>query len=196
MNKIFQIKYGEKIMSNRKGSVLGILGLIIGMSGLSLGGYAFISTLNISRQINSSDSVYKARAYRSTSLSIPQAAWTKIDFDFLDYDEGSNFDILNDRFTCPYEGYYLVSGMVTFVWLDVDTAMYVAVIKNDIVWEAASASEASHNDFVSAGVTDIIYLELGDTIDLRVYHTSISTRNVYGSSTGGYTFLTVSLFDD
>ena len=142
------------MMGKRKVSIFSILALIIGLSGLGLGVYSLYNYQQLVSQVEPPKPL--ARASLAFSYSTPSTSWTPINFDVLDYDVTSDFNIITNRFICPTSGYYLISGMVTFIMQDGETILLAAYREG--VYEAGSLAQASHSDSLSTGFTDIIYL--------------------------------------
>ncbi|MHA1320092.1 MAG: hypothetical protein ACTSQ1_09800, partial [Promethearchaeota archaeon] len=103
-------------MGKRKISIFSILTVIIAISGLGLGVYSLYNYQQFVNQVEPQSPL--VRATLTISYSIPSTTWTTINFNVLDYDETGDFNIITNRFICPTSGYYLVSGMVTFIMQD------------------------------------------------------------------------------
>ena len=179
-------------MVERKGSVFGIITLIIGIAGLGLGGYSLYSNLQILNQTNVQEENQSiTRVFKSGSTVISENTWWKIDFDVLDFDVYNNFNIITDVFNCTNPDYYQISGLITFVLLQDGEEAYAAIVKNNAINEAINIVHASNTGAISTGVVDIVYLSEGDTIELQTYHTGSGGRGVYGSPNGVYTYLSI-----
>jgi len=178
-------------VGKRKVSIFSILALIVGLSGLGLGVYSLYNYQQLVNQIEPQKPL--ARVFVAFSYSIPSTSWTTINFDVLDYDETGDFNIVTDRFICPTSGYYLISGMVTFIMPDGETILLAAIREG--VNEAGSLAHASHSDSLSTGFTDIIYLNAGDYLELRAFHTGSAPRSIFGNAEGTYTYFTIAATD-
>ena len=179
------------MVGKRKVSIVSILALIVGLSGLGLGVYSLYNYQQLVNQVEPPRSL--ARASLAFSYSTPSTIWTPINFDVLDYDVTSDFNITTNRFICPTSGYYLISGMVTFTMQDGETILLAAYREG--VYEAGSLAHASHSDSLSTGFTDIIYLNAGDYLELRAYHTGSGSRSIFGNAEGTYTYFTIAATD-
>ena len=180
------------MVGKRKVSIVSILALIVGLSGLGLGVYSLYNYQQLVNQVEPPRSL--ARASLAFSYSIPSTTWTTINFDVLDYDETGDFNIITNRFICPTSGYYLVSGMVTLIMQDGETIQLAAFREG--VYEAGSLAHASHSDGVSTGFTDIVYLNVSDYLELRAHHTGSGSRSIFGNAEGTYTYLTITAVDN
>ena len=267
-------------MSERKVSVLGILALLIGISGLGLGGYSIISNLSLSSQINAPEDISvhvinpdggeivsgqvsieaivigsdsysismlrngtsigsilplvwdtaaisdgwwnitviiqddssakvaehevivfvlnnkpASRAYRASSMVLTATVWHDVDFNVLDYDIGSDFNMGTDEFVCPYKGIYLISGRVTMLSLQDGEEMHLVINKNGVGFVSRTITHASHTGPISANVVDILSLDKGDTIKLRLFHDGAGARTLYGTTDGINTYLSIAAIE-
>jgi len=172
-------------MGKRKVSIFSVLVLVIGLSGLGVGAYSLYQVISPKPL---------ARACLVTSYSTPNGLWFKVDFDVLEYDVSGDFNIITDRFICPTSGYYLISGMVTFIAMQDGETLSVAVFREG-VREAGSIVQAAHTNVLSVGLTDIVYLNAGDYVELQAYHTGGAPRTIYGTTAGTYTYFTIAATD-
>jgi len=173
------------MVGKRKGSIVGVLAFILGLSGLGLGAYSLYQVISPKPL---------ARAFVSSSHSVPSSTWTVIDFDVVDYDVTSDFNIVTDRFVCPTSGYYLISGKVKFVNMLDGEAIFTTVFREGVS-EIESSVYGSNTVSLSANFADIVYLNAGDYVELRVYHTGSFSRSIYGDTEGTYTYLTIAATD-
>jgi len=174
------------MMGKRKVSIFSVLVLIVGLSGLGLGVYSLY-------QLESPKPLVKA--FVSSSQSVPDHNWTVVDFDAVDYDVTGDFNIGTNRFICPTSGYYLISGTVTFtVMLDGDY-IFAGVYREGILI-LQSTVYGSQTVILSVSFTDIVYLNAGDYIEVRVYHGGSSDRAIHGNTEGTYTYLTITATDN
>ena len=160
--------------------------LIVGLSGLGVGGYSLFNQLYPPKSLT--------RAYLNTAYAVSSGSWEAVNFDVLDYDTTANFDIVTDRFICQISGYYLISGMLMFSLMLDGEAIFLAAFVEGIL-ESGSGAHASQADKLSTGFTDIVYLNAGDFLELRVFHTGVGPRTINGNSAGSYTYLTIAATD-
>ena len=173
------------MVGKRKVSIFSVLVLIIGLSGLGLGAYSLYQVISPKPL---------ARAFVSSGHSVPDHNWTVVDFDIVDYDVTSDFNIVTDRFVCPTSGYYLISGKVKFVIMLDGEAIFVAVFREGVS-EIESSVYGSNTVSLSTNFADIVYLNAGDYVEVRVYHTGSLSRSIYGNTEGTYTYLTIEATD-
>jgi hypothetical protein len=182
-------------MAVSKGSVLGIIALILAITGAGLGGYSLYTTLTVPSQ-QSEAHYHMARAYLNATYDISYEHWHTVNFTALSYNVGGNFDLDTDLFTCTYEGYYLISGMVTLEPLDTGYEMNIAIVRNSVTFEAGTIVQGSYLGPISAGVADVLYLYVGDVIELQVWHTYITPSTVYGNQDDRSTYLSIMLIEN
>jgi len=136
----------------------------------------------------------RARAYESTAqAAIATATWTQVNFNSVQFDEKSEFDAAtNYRFTAKAEGYYQVNARVEFDFsaaTDADDYSYVSLA---IYVSGAEYSRGNQLGLKGAGTTflrnnnapvisDVVYLQVGQYIDIRVYQ---NTGSAYSLRTG------------
>ena len=126
----------------------------------------------------------RARAYLSGSAqSIPDSTSTKIQLDTENYDGLGEFDpVTNHRFTAQNAGYYLICGSVLYTQ-PVDGGSYVARIhKNGVEITGQSLIAAANNKHISPLCTDIVYLDVGDYLELYTWHDSGTAKNAYNNT--------------
>lgn len=131
----------------------------------------FQMTSQTSNSASVSSTTAKARAYRNSSTqSINNATFTKVQLNAETYDPGSNFDIAtNYRFVAPTTGYYQISGTVFYDSAVTDKRYIAAVYKNGSeIFE--NESHASHANGISVTCTDIVFLSATDYVELYTYH--------------------------
>ncbi len=182
-------------MAKRKRSVLGIIAFIFSILGLGLGGYAIYYTLGITNQTVMPEA-HLARAYLTSSYTVTDFNWHVINFNAIDYNVGNDFDLATDTFTCTYAGYYLISGMVTLNYLVDGEYMYVGIYRNTTILEAANCVQASQSSVASAEIVDILYLNIGDSIQLKVLHSHTPDTDVFGLSSATWTYLSIALIQN
>jgi len=180
-------------MGKRKVSIFSILTFLVGISGLGLGVYSLYNYQQLITQVEPPRPL--VRVFVSASSSIPSTTYTTVNFDVIDFDVTGDFNIMTDRFISPSSGYYLISVMVTFTPM-YDGEYILAAAYSEGGYEAGSYAQASHTNVLSTGFTDIVYLSIGEYLEIRVYHSGSTARFVYGNSAGTYTYLTITAVDN
>jgi len=180
-------------MGKRKVSIVSILALLVGFSGLGLGVYSLYNYQQLVNQVEPPRPL--TRAFLNMGYGISSGIYMVVNFDVLDYDETDDFNLITDRFICPISGYYLVSGMVTFGGMQDGEAIFVLAFVEGIL-KAWIIARAAHSTILSTRFTDILYLNEGDYVELKVYHTGSGPREIFGDSEGIYTYLTIAATDN
>ena len=129
----------------------------------------------------------KARYYLGTNQVLTTATWTKIQLDTKTYDSKGEFS--NYKFTATQAGYYLAIGNAQ---LDSAQAsgdvLYLDIYKNG---SAVATNWTVAPDLIKiyASVSDIIYLEAGDYIELWAQQETGSDQSIVAGSS--ITYLTI-----
>ncbi len=188
------------MMGKRKVSIFSVLVLIVGLSGLGVGVYSLYNYQQLASQLYNYQQLVGqeeppnplARAFLATSYSTLDTVWVKIDFDVLDYDVSNDFNIITDQFICPTSGYYLISGMVTFDSMQDGETIRVGAFSEGVI-KAESIAHASDTEDLSAGFTEIVFLNAGDYLEFVAYYTGAGS--IYGDSSGKYTYFTIAFLN-
>lgn len=135
----------------------------------------------------------RARAYLSGGTqSIPDATWTKIQFNAENYDEKTEFDsTTNYRFTAKEEGYYQVNARTLYTITAAAANDYVSIaiyVNGSIRAQGnnlAVGTSAANTDIYSnnaPNVGDVVYLTAGQYIEIFTYQDSGAARNINQNS--------------
>jgi hypothetical protein len=117
----------------------------------------------------------KTRAYLGTSqLNLPHGSFVKVAFASESYDPGTNFDTTTNRFVAPVSGYYEIDAMLRWNQTPARTRYEVAIYKNGSN-AAASILTTSINGSVTSDVSDTLYLNQNDSIE--IYARSLAGNN-------------------
>ncbi len=178
-------------MSRNGGKGTLILAVIIAIAGLGLAGINFFNIDSISKTISSSDSVPLTRVYRDSPYDLNVDTWWIVDFTAITNDTGDYFDLKNDKYFAPKDGYYHIEGNIAYTNVATGAQFYLDIMINDILESRTMvhSSETSPN-MVTAGASDIRYLYEGDTVHLRTRHSGAAQETVHGTA-DCYTFLAV-----
>lgn len=128
----------------------------------------------------------KVRVYPNSNQSISTGTWTTVTLDQEDYDVNDEF--ASNKFTAKNSGYYIVSAAIK--WLSTETdKQYVTYIYKNGNQQSYRATQSSHSTSMTSNITDIIYLDKGDYIEMKALHNGASSINIAGDSTA--TFLAI-----
>ena len=135
----------------------------------------------------------KCRVYLNANQNdLVSAQWTKVLLDSENYDPNNNFDIsTNHRYTVPISGYYLITSSVCFTSVVAAKRYGMAIYKNG-AYLSENDGHASVADTFSLEITDIVYLEKDDYIELYALSIAgVNTVDILGYS--GLTYLSIHL---
>lgn len=143
----------------------------------------------------------RARAYLSNTQSIPSSAtnWTRVNFNSETFDEKGEFDnSTNYRFTAKETGYYQVNARVEF---DIpggtfvnDSYLSIAIYREGNIYSYGNRlgltnSDSNFNNLFNNNapvVSDIVYLEANQTIEIYVFQNTGANRNLRSGSAISY----------
>ncbi len=157
--------------------------IIIGLSGLGIGIFSFLRINQIStqpQQLKIGLKVYVNTSYTETDL-----ATHIIDFENKSYDYHDDFNLVTDVFTVPISGDFLIIGTVTFSDFQDSNRLLVSIYVNNVK-KSQSISHASTSGAISATVTDILSLTVGDEVTLREFFYAITNREIQGGQESTY----------
>ncbi len=129
-------------------------------------------------------------AYNSVSDAINTSSPTKLEFNSERFDIGNDFNTTTDLFTAPYKGIYqfnagvmansITAGDRVTVSLQVNGSDYVTLVFNQTV--------DPDNQTLNGSVS--ISLDAGDTVGLTIDTLTDTAYQVYGATSGRYSFFT------
>jgi hypothetical protein len=123
------------------------------------------------------------RGGNAATQSIPNVTWTKVTLQTENHDTDNSF--ANSRFTAPIAGYYQVSACIAYT--ATISVCWVAIFRNGSVVAANTVGTTSSG----AAVSDLVYLSIGDYIELYTYQGSGSAATV--ASAGDRNFMSAFL---
>lgn len=131
----------------------------------------------------------KARAKRSTTQTIGNSSWTKVQFNTESFDLGGNYDnATNYRFTAPVTGHYQVNTLIT--WENISGEdHYVKIYKNGTGIITNTIHGITGNEH-SQTIGDVVPLDAGKYIEIFVYQNSGGNEKITAES-----YLSVHLID-
>ena len=133
-----------------------------------------------------------ASAYATSTLSIPASTWTQCAFDTESFDPQGDFDLDNNWYVVPEEGYYITNAGIQLQDLPDGKRQYIALYKSTDGVETGLAFKENSlggTTWPTQTVVDLSYFSAEDKILSKVYHNNTSALNL---STGSATvFLSV-----
>lgn len=130
----------------------------------------------------------RTRAYRATTTqSIPNNTWTKIQFNAETYDEQGEFDsTTNYRFTAKEDGYYQVNARTLYTIAASNTNAYVGIgiyvngspysYGNNLGVRTSTNATLLNNN--APNVSDVVYLTAGQYIEIFTFQNTGAARDI------------------
>lgn len=143
----------------------------------------------------------RARAYRNATQTITNNSWTKIQYNSESFDEKNEFDSgTNYRFTAKETGYYQVNARAEFDFSSLGTPgnnysyINIAIYKDGSVYSYGSKLGLNNNDYSfyaiknnnAPVVSDIVYLEAGQYIEIYIFQNTGSNYDIISGSANTY----------
>ncbi|KPJ59111.1 MAG: hypothetical protein AMJ46_12660 [Latescibacteria bacterium DG_63] len=167
--------YGRALSTSR------LTRVIVGAAhqfGLEAAGLLYIDRA-ILREVPVSFEVYLNAA---TTQTIATATWDVVEFDEEEHDRGGDYDFTNDEFTVVEKGTYHITATVAVENIPdtsyVRAAIYVdgsAVRYGPENTNATGGARAMH-----ATVSAVLELDVGEDVDIRIYHNAGGNRDLEG----------------
>ena len=135
----------------------------------------------------------RVRAFRNATQSINTNTDTKIDFDSETFD--SNNDFASGTFTAPVTGYYQVNARVRITYAGgfvANTRTYLMIFTEGNLYSIGNrlglttSATTTLNENSGTTITDIVFLNSGETLDIRVYHNRGASSNIVTGSAESY----------
>lgn len=104
---------------------------------------------------------------------------------------GEGYKLHFSRFIAPIAGYYAFHGCVRYANLTANTGRIESRVDKNDVAIAVAESYGALGSYVCTVISDIVYLEANDYLELWTYHNSGVNQGTY--TTGGMCYLTVNL---
>jgi hypothetical protein len=193
-----------------KGSnMLGVVTIIIALSGLALGAYSFIlmnnyvNTLNaqiddlnaeindlnteiddLNTVINETNSYHPPIAkvyYDDVSVySIPSGISQTFNYNQIDFDNRDAFNLTSDSYTIHEPGFYQVTAQYSIEALAGDFFM-IQLLSNEVIVCSRSLTASVGTNTFGVVLTNIFNFAEGDSLTIRVYQYNggSATRNIF-----------------
>lgn len=124
------------------------------------------------------------RVHRSANQSIPNASWTIINFNVIDWDVNSEW--ITNRFYAKEAGYFQVNLAAMGVNLAAGTLFMVGIYKNGVK-QAGPRRGVLLTDYQGTTVSEIVHLNgTTDYIEGQVYQNSGAARDIFWDPTATY----------
>lgn len=126
---------------------------------------------------------YRFRATRGTQ-SIPNATWTKVEFNSEDYDPYGDYDhVTNYRYTAPVDGRYVIAALATISLSTASARTILAIYVNGARISRGNQiiAEGSGSEDYGVVAADVLDLAANDYIEIFIYHDNGASRNLSSS---------------
>jgi len=135
-----------------------------------------------------------ARGYRNAAFSLSGPGWTKVPIDTAAFDTSGAVQAANGRLVAPVAGYYQVQADVALnATSSLTFSLLISLYKNGAEVSRGTESNISMNATNGRGqnVTDIVYCNAGDYLEMYVYNSYGSLALSVGSPL--YNYLSMAL---
>lgn len=137
--------------------------------------------------------IAKARVYRNGTQTIAKDGYVKVQLNAEDYDVNNNFDsTTNYQYTAPVSGYYLINGAVTFSNHATGARIIAIGVGGTQVYNNYATANA--NEYFTLGVSTVINLAAGGTVQLFAYQSSGGDLGIVGGV--GFTYLDITMLNN
>jgi len=139
----------------------------------------------------------RVRAFLNTNQLVADATETKIIFNSEDFDTNTEFNTTTGIFTAKITGYYQVNSRIRFDLISIASGSnrygLIAIYKNGVLNTygtrmALSTTALTPFNLRNDGyvVSDIVFLNVDDTLEIRGYQNSATARNAVSGSAESY----------
>ena len=120
------------------------------------------------------------RAYRTVAQNIPDATFTKVQFNIEDYDNLNEYDhVTNHRFTATKAGVYLVCSAVQMVILEDASRIVLSVYKNGSEYARCLDYVIGASGYVAPIASVPVKMAANDYVEIFIYQNSAGAKNTY-----------------
>jgi len=139
----------------------------------------------------------RACAYRSSNQTCASVSWVTVTFNAEEYDEQSEFNTGNGRFTADQEGYYQVNSSVNMSLLAGPGPISVYEYRISIFRSSSEYKTVYYTVLPQVGsirrislhISSVVYLRVEQYIEIRVRHNTGSSRTIYSGQ--AYTWVNI-----
>ena len=118
------------------------------------------------------------RVYNSSTQSITQGSFVKLQFNTEDFDIGSDWDTSNYRFTAPVTGYYQVNAGIIYDNVTDGKFFYLAIFVNGSEYATSITQAAGATSDPNVTVSGLVYCASGQYIEFYTYNEDTTARIV------------------
>ena len=121
-----------------------------------------------------------AKAYLTSNQDIVTATFTQVTLDTIDFDPEGSFS--GNSYVAPATGYYFVNGKARTNEVIADTKVLAVFVYVNGVQQTTNRVPSNGADTTVAVISDVVYAESGQNIELWVRHNHGSNRELYGTA--------------
>ena len=121
---------------------------------------------------------------KSTTQTIQTTTLTKVTWDTVNYDIGSNF--ASNKFTAPVAGKYFMNALVTFSQMAAGAGIGLQWYKNGSAFRSGHHQSTEINISFAVTSCGVFDLSVGDELEVHVFQGSGSDENI-GVANSTYT---------
>lgn len=130
------------------------------------------------------------RAVQSSGQSIANSTLTKVTFDAAKtFDTHNTINTTTGEFTCPESGYYQINAMASLNTTAATATFWLYLYKNGANFAVHTVTIPNVANNYAAGLSDVVQLNKGDIIDMRVQHNTGSAKSL--SANAAYNYLSI-----
>jgi len=129
----------------------------------------------------------KFRAYLAADMSnLSINSYTKVTFDTVAYNIGSNFSTAQNRFIAPEAGFYLFTTALHLAGVGAGHAHHLALYKNGSIVSSIYTATNAEADAISTHFTDILRLAAADYVEVYAKSVGNSTTDILSGATASF----------
>ena len=145
--------------------------------------------LSVEGQINI-NGASRVRVYRNAAQSLTTNTNNIILYDTETFDNLDEYNTSNGRFTAKEEGYYSVSALATSTAMTLETLeiWMASIYKNGLLYNNGyrNTAEATVSIRWTSQINDLVYLDVGDYVQIGVYHNQDASVNTQADTLTNY----------
>jgi hypothetical protein len=127
--------------------------------------------------------------YMSSTQSIASGVRTKVAFNTIDFQRGSNYNTSTYRFTAPIEGVYLIQA---HLYIYTVNQAEVHIFKNGSLFIRSAGTQVASTNPNGAQVNHILNLAAGDYVEIYGEQSNGNTQTIYTGG-GRDSYLTIAM---
>ncbi len=171
--------------------MLGVISLIIALSGVAVGAFSFISMNNYINETNAYVQPMASVYYDDVSIySIPDQSSQIFNYNQISYDNRDAFNLTSDSYTIHEPGIYQVTAQYSIEAYDGDFFM-IQLLSNSTIACSRSFTASTYTNTFGVGLTNNFKFVEGESLSIQIYqyNGAHTTRNIFPG--GAHNFFTI-----